>query len=230
MQQNNSLQLQLTAPQYRKALWLLSFWHIVIIAASNYLVQIPFEIFGLNTTWGAFSFPFIFLTTDLTVRIFGAKLARTIIFLAMLPAFAVSYAVSILFYEGQFTSFSDLSALNTMVARICFASFLGYTVGQLLDITVFNRLRQLKSWWIAPFVSTIIGNAIDTAIFFSVAFYQSSDEFMAANWVEFAYVDYAWKLVICTLFFLPAYGLLLNYLTKRLTTVSSESLQPQVVH
>ena len=65
-----------TLAQQKKALFWLAFFHILVIAASNYLVQFPFELFGLHTTWGAFTFPFIFLTTDLTVRIFGSTLAR----------------------------------------------------------------------------------------------------------------------------------------------------------
>ena len=64
----------------------LSLFHLLVITSSNYLVQLPVSIFGLHTTWGAFSFPFIFLATDLTVRFFGAPLARRIIFAVMLPA------------------------------------------------------------------------------------------------------------------------------------------------
>lgn len=201
----------------KKALFWLSFWHIFIIASSNYLVQIPFTIFGFHTTWGAFSFPFIFLTTDLTVRIFGAPLARKIIFWAMFPAFLVSYLISVLFQNGALNDLMVLKQISIMVLRISFASFLAYVIGQLLDILVFNRLRQLKAWWIAPSASTVLGNLVDTIIFFSVAFYQSADEYMAENWVEIAMVDYAWKIIICGLFFLPAYGLLLTYLSRRLT-------------
>lgn len=201
----------------KKALFWLSFWHIFIIASSNYLVQIPFTIFGFHTTWGAFSFPFIFLTTDLTVRIFGAPLARKIIFWAMFPAFLVSYLISVLFQNGALNDLMVLKQISIMVLRISFASFLAYVIGQLLDILVFNRLRQLKAWWIAPSTSTVLGNLVDTIIFFSVAFYQSADEYMAENWVEIAMVDYAWKIIICGLFFLPAYGLLLTYLSRRLT-------------
>lgn len=201
----------------KKALFWLSFWHIFIIASSNYLVQIPFTILGFHTTWGAFSFPFIFLTTDLTVRIFGAPLARKIIFWAMFPAFLVSYLISVLFQNGALNDLMVLKQISIMVLRISFASFLAYVIGQLLDILVFNRLRQLKAWWIAPSASTVLGNLVDTIIFFSVAFYQSADEYMAENWVEIAMVDYAWKIIICGLFFLPAYGLLLTYLSRRLT-------------
>ncbi|UJF24183.1 7-cyano-7-deazaguanine/7-aminomethyl-7-deazaguanine transporter [Suttonella sp. R2A3] len=211
--------LSFTPEQQRHALIWLSFWHIFIIALSNFLVQFPFEFYGLHTTWGAFSFPFIFLTTDLTVRVFGPALARKIIFCVMFPALAISYVVSVLFHNGSFTDLSVLTSLNTFVARIALASFAAYLIGQLLDISVFNYLRRHHRWWVAPSASTVLGNAIDTIVFFSIAFYASSDPFMAANWPEIALLDYAWKIIICTLFFLPAYGLLLRYLLKRLTTL-----------
>lgn len=209
--------------QEKKALLLLSLFHLFIIAASNYLVQIPLTVDlsfigggNVETTWGSFTFPFIFLATDLTVRIFGAKLARKIIFLSMLPALVVSYLVSVLFYESQFQGFQALVHLNNFVFRIAFASFIAYCIGQLIDIYVFNRLRKLPQWYIAPSTSTIFGNALDALLFFFLAFYQCSDEFMAANWDKLAWVDYLTRLAISMLFFLPMYGLLINYLIKRL--------------
>lgn len=193
-------------------------FHLVVIALSNYLVQIPIEIFGLTTTWGAITFPFIFLATDLTVRLFGSDLARRIIFVAMLPALVISYLFSVVFSEGQFQGFSALIEFNSFVGRIALASFLAYLFGQLLDIAVFNHLRQLSTWWIAPACSTIIGGLLDTMIFFGIAFYQSSDAFMANNWPEIAAVDYAFKIFISLILFVPAYGLLMNLLVKRLQT------------
>ena len=80
--------------QRYKALFWLSLFHLLVITSSNYLVQLPVSIFGFHTTWGAFSFPFIFLATDLTVRIFGAPLARRIIFAVMIPALLISYVIS----------------------------------------------------------------------------------------------------------------------------------------
>ena len=157
-----------TLAQQKKALFWLAFFHILVIAASNYLVQFPFELFGLHTTWGAFTFPFIFLTTDLTVRIFGSTLARRIIFWVMMPALALSYGVSVLFHNGAWTGWSSMGSFNGFVARIALASFAAYVVGQLLDIYVFNRLRRLKAWWVAPSTSTVVGNALDTLVFFSV--------------------------------------------------------------
>ncbi|MGN5518870.1 7-cyano-7-deazaguanine/7-aminomethyl-7-deazaguanine transporter [Halopseudomonas sp. Lyrl_26] len=195
--------------------WLIGF-HVLIIIASNYLVQLPFTLFGFHTTWGAFSFPFIFLASDLTVRLLGKQTARRVIARVMLPALLVSYVVSVLFQQGTFRGFEALGEFNSFVLRISLASFMAYVCGQLLDIQVFDRLRRLKHWWVAPSASMILGNLLDTFVFFSVAFWRSNDEFMAANWVEIASVDYATKVVVCIMLFVPLYGIVLNAILRLL--------------
>ncbi len=208
--------LALTTAQKKRALTTLALFHIFIIAASNYLVQLPFQIFGLHTNWGTFSFPFIFLATDLTVRIFGATEARKIILAAMLPALGLSYLISVIFSGGSFQGIAGLAEFNTFVFRIALASFTAYILGQLLDIKVFSKLRQNRRWWVAPSASTVAGNLLDTAIFYSVAFWASSDAFMASHWPEIAALDYAFKLLVSILLFLPLYGALLRLLTDRI--------------
>ncbi|PSW03404.1 7-cyano-7-deazaguanine/7-aminomethyl-7-deazaguanine transporter [Photobacterium lipolyticum] len=220
---------QFTSVQQRKALSFLVLFHLLIIASSNYLVQLPFTVFGFHTTWGAFTFPFIFLATDLTVRIFGAVMARKIIFRVMAPSLAISYGLSVLFYQGEYQGIAHLGEFNLFVARIAIASFMAYLLGQILDVSVFNRLRQMKQWWVAPTCSTILGNALDTIAFFAIAFYNSPDPFMAANWTEIALVDYTFKLIISLGLFVPVYGVLLNYLIKRLTTIKPKPETPQEV-
>lgn len=214
--------------QKRNSLIILSFFHIFIITASNYLVQIPFEVtvpftdFSFHSTWGALTFPFIFLATDLTVRIFGAKEARWIIFVVMIPALIISYVVSVLFSEASYQGFAALGEFNMFVFRIAFASFAAYVFGQLLDVYVFNRLRQLNTWWIAPSSSMVFGSMADTFLFFSIAFYASSDAFMAENWVQIGFVDYLSKLFIGILLFVPAYGVILNIILRKLNTLTAK--------
>ena len=216
-----------TTVQRKNALVWLSLFHLLVITSSNYLVQLPISIFGFHTTWGAFSFPFIFLATDLTVRIFGAPLARRIIFAVMVPALAISYGISALFYMGEWQGFAALGTFNLFVARIAVASFMAYALGQILDVHVFNRLRQSRRWWLAPTASTLFGNISDTVAFFFIAFWRSPDPFMAAHWGEIARVDYSFKVLISIIFFLPMYGVLLNMLLKRLADKSDLSaLQP----
>ncbi|WP_069085764.1 7-cyano-7-deazaguanine/7-aminomethyl-7-deazaguanine transporter [Pseudomonas sp. TCU-HL1] len=201
---------------WRPALTGLIVFHILIIIASNYLVQLPITLFGWHTTWGAFSFPFIFLATDLTVRLMGKAAARRVIARVMVPALAASYVVSVLFQEAAFQGFAALGEFNLFVARISLASFLAYVLGQVLDIQVFDRLRKMRQWWIAPTASTIFGNLLDTFAFFSVAFWRSDNPFMAANWVEIATVDYGVKLAISLVLFVPLYGVLLGGILRLL--------------
>lgn len=204
----------LSDAQIRRAIIILSAAHILIIAASNYLVQIPFEIRGILTTWGTFTFPLVYLATDLTVRIFGQEKARVIVFFVMLPALLLSYLFSVLFFEGAYQGLAGLADFNSFVFRIAFASFSAYAVGQLADIKVFSRLRRNRHWWIAPAASTVIGNLMDTLIFFGVAFYRSSDEFMAMHWIEIGTADYLFKLFVSLLLFVPVYGIILKKLAN----------------
>ncbi|WP_416232918.1 7-cyano-7-deazaguanine/7-aminomethyl-7-deazaguanine transporter [Castellaniella sp.] len=191
---------------------LLVAFHIAIIIASNYLVQLPIDLFGFHSTWGAFSFPFIFLATDLTVRLIGKAQARRVIARVMVPALIASYIVSVLFHEGRFNGVDALGAFDSFVFRIAFASFAAYVFGQLLDVQVFDRIRRNSRmpWWVAPSASAVLGQALDTAIFFAVAFWHSSNPFMAEHWVEIALVDYAVKLSASLLLFVPLYGIVLN--------------------
>lgn len=207
----------ISVPQPRVSFYLalLVAFHILIVIASNYLVQLPIDLFGFHSTWGAFSFPFIFLATDLTVRLIGTTAARNVITRAMIPALIASYIVSVLFHEGHFNGISALGEFNTFVFRIAFASFAAYVLGQLLDVQVFDRMRRNHvQWWVAPAAASVFGQALDTAAFFSIAFWRSSNPFMAAHWGEIAVVDYVIKLAVSLLLFVPMYGVVLSAIIR----------------
>ncbi len=189
--------------------------HVAVIASSNYLVQLPVSVFGFHTTWGAFSFPMVYLLSDVTVKVQGLQLARWVVFIAMLPALVISYSIGVLFEHGEFQNFDSLLEFNGFVGRIALASFAAYAVGQLMDIGVFDRLRRAKSWWVAPTGSSFMGNAVDSIVFFSVAFYASSDKFLASNWVEIATVDFVIKMGFSLVAFVPLYGVLIAMISRR---------------
>ena len=183
----------------RKLITYLVLGHCFIIAISNYLVQFPINIFGLDYTIGTFTFPIIVLATDLTVRLSNARNARKVIGFAFIPAFIISYI------------FADF--------RIAIASVLAYSIGQLLDVLVFSKVRDrvgddglnLSSYWyLAPVISTFFAQLIDTYLFYGVAFYNSTDDFMRENWDLIAFNDFILKLVVCYLAFLPIYVLIIN--------------------
>jgi len=128
---------------------------VVVVTASNILVQYPvnFDLGSVHVgdilTWGAFTYPFAFLVSDLTNRHFGPNVARLVVVIG----FAVAVAISV----------------RLATPRIAIASGTAFLVGQFLDISVFSRLRRL-AWFLPPFIASFFGSLIDTVIFFSLAF------------------------------------------------------------
>lgn len=184
----------------------LALLHIVVITVSNALVSIPVEIAGIKLTYAAFTFPLVVLATDLTVRMLGKNIARATI--AAAYPFAIIGSIAVVLLEG---------APQSVALRIGFASATAYAVGTMLDVYVFQFLRErYKAWWLAPALSTVVANVIDTYTFFWVAFNNSADEYMAANWVEIAGSQTILKIAVGLIIFLPAYGLLLKALSGKL--------------
>lgn len=186
--------------------------HIILIVASNILVQYPFAFLGFQTTWGALSYPLIFILTDLTIRFLGKTTARKIVFAAMGPGLIFSYLLSNLYLHGHVWLY------NPIALRIALASFLAYLAGQLLDIAVFQKLRQQQRWWVAPSVASVIGNFVDTYVFFFIAFYHGADTFMSIHWPAIARVDLAFKLLISLGSFIPLYGVILRWILRKQDT------------
>jgi len=184
----------------------LALLHVIVITISNALVAIPVEIAGVKLTWAAFTFPIVVLATDLTVRLLGKNIARATI--AAAYPLAIIGSIAVVALEG---------APMSVALRIGFASATAYAVGTMLDVYVFQYLREkYKAWWLAPAVSTIAANIIDSYTFFAVAFHNSADEYMAANWMEIAGSQTVLKILVGLILFLPAYGVLLKYLNGKL--------------
>lgn len=190
--------------------------HIVLLTLSNILVQYPFKLFGFHTTWGAFTYPAIFILTDLTTRLSSSKHARKIIFQSMFPGLLISYWLASYIENPSQTWDILFKTLHPMPLRIAIGCFVAYSMGQLLDIMVFQRYRNNASWWVAPVFSTTIGNILDSILFFAIAFYHCSDSFLRDNWLEIAMVDVSFKIAISVIFFVPIYGVVLKRVVRYL--------------
>lgn len=184
--------------------------HTIIIAISNYLVTFKFNLFpGANLPFfgdfplaaAAFTFPLVVVATDLTVRLIGKETARSVVAWAIIPAIVASILV-IGFGSGNWNK----------AMRVGAASGVAYGIGTMLDVYVFQYIREKfsKAWWAAPAISTLAANIIDTYAFFYTAFYP-------APWVHaVAFNQTITKMVVGLIVFLPAYGVLLSYLSNKL--------------
>ena len=146
----------------------------LVVVISNIAVSYPINDW---LTWGALTYPIAFLVTDMTNRLFGVSRARTVVYAGFLIGVILS--------------------LWAADMRIALASGSAFLIAQLLDITIFDKLRQ-KTWWKAPLISTIISSAVDTLLFFSIAFIATG-----LPWVTWAIGDYGAKLAMAAILLMP---------------------------
>jgi uncharacterized integral membrane protein (TIGR00697 family) len=158
----------------------------IVVLASNYLVQFPIQYYGLEEilTYGAFSYPVAFLITDLANRSYGKIVARKIVYFG--------FIIGIVFTLFFSTNFADLISV-----RIAIGSGTAFLVAQLLDVQIFDYLRQ-KKWFVAPLTSSLIGSTIDTFLFFSISFYATD-----IPWVTLSLGDLAIKIFVALAMLIP---------------------------
>jgi len=147
---------------------------VLIVVSSNVLVQYPLSDW---LTWGAITYPFSFLVVDLANRYHGPRMARRIVYVGFVVALLLSAWLA--------------------TPRIAIASGTAFLCAELLDVTVFNRLRR-HAWWKPPLVSTLFASIVDTAIFFTLAFAGTD-----MPWVTLALGDLGVKLAIALFALVP---------------------------
>jgi len=176
--------------------FILAVFMATVVAISNYLVQFPIKYFNLENllTYGAFSYPIAFLITDLSNRRYGKDTAKKIVYLGF------GLGVFLTFYFS--TNYSDLVSI-----RIAVGSGVAFLTAQLIDVNIFDRLRQ-KEWFIAPLISSLIGSIIDTFLFFSISFYGTG-----INWVTLSFGDLFVKIFVSLTMLMP-FRFLLSYVKE----------------
>ena len=186
--------------------FILSFSMALVVALSNYLVQFPVKYIGLQDllTYGAFSYPVAFLITDLSNRRYGKNTAKKIVYLGF------ALGVFLTFYFS--TNYSDLISI-----RITIGSGTAFLVAQLIDVNIFDKLRN-KIWFAAPLTSSLIGSTIDTFLFFSISFYGTG-----ISWVTLSFGDLFVKIFVALVMLIP-FRLLLSHVQETSTTEKKVSV------
>jgi len=180
----------------KNSFFILAFLMATIVVSSNYLVQFPFNYMGLQDllTYGAFSYPIAFLITDLSNRKYGKKIAKKIVYFGFVLGAILTFYFS--------TNYSDLISI-----RIAIGSGIAFLVAQLIDVNIFDKLRN-KRWFVAPLTSSLIGSSIDTFLFFSISFYGTG-----VNWLTLSFGDLTVKILVALIMLIP-FKLLLSHIKE----------------
>lgn len=181
-------------------------FQIFVIAISNLIVSYSFPIFGTVISYAAFTFPIVVVATDLTVRMLGKAMGQVVITLSFIPAIFISMAIVAL-----------SGAPSSVAISIGLASGCAYAVSTMLDVYVFSYFREkYEQWWIAPTFSSIVTMIIDTYTFYYVAFANVAGSPYETNWVSAAAAHSLTKIIVSLIVILPAYGMLLAYIQKKI--------------
>lgn len=197
------------------------------VVVSNILVQ--FLLFDGLLTWGAFTYPFAFLVTDVMNRVYGPQSARKVIFAGFVVGVICSLIGSQIMLQGDGYTYAAVPL------RVAVASGTAFLVAQMVDVFVFDRMREGR-WWKAPVLSSFVGSGLDTFLFFGIAFSQSLTFFgetadtqinwaweqvpfltigeNAPLWVTLAVADGALKFALALLALVP-FRVIVNKLTAR---------------
>ena len=186
-----------------KLFFILAFLMALVVTLSNYLVQFPVNYIGLQEllTYGAFSYPVAFLITDLSNRRYGKNTAKKIVYLGFILGVILTFYFS--------TNYSDLISI-----RIAVGSGTAFLVAQLIDVNIFDKLRN-KIWFAAPLISSLIGSSIDTFLFFSISFYGTG-----INWVSLSFGDLFVKIFVALVMLIPFRFLLPH--VQEISTIKKE--------
>jgi queuosine precursor transporter len=191
--------------------------------------SLNWELFGqtgsLSFTSGVLLWPFVFLLTDIINEYYGVRGVR---FISWLTVVLISYGfvaayMAIAHVPADFwVGVNEARGVPDMQAAFANVfgqgmwtiggSLVAFLVGQLIDVTVFQRIRALTGgkWiWLRATGSTAISQLVDSFVVLYIAFVLGPQQWPTSLFLAVGSVNYAYKLLMAVLL-IP-----LIYLTRR---------------
>ena len=148
-----------------------------LFAANTLGLKIMPFLFDSHLSVGVFSFPIVFLMTDVIGELYGKKVAKYFV-LAGFVSTAMFIAFSFLSLampwsaDGMWVK-EGYDQVFGISIRIAFASLLAFGIGEYQDVFSFFFFRDKlgkKNFWLRSFLSNVWSQLLDTVIFMVVAF------------------------------------------------------------
>lgn len=177
------------------------------IAFSSILANIQvvkfITLFGLTATLGNIMYGTIFLATDTLSEKYGLKDAKKSVYIGFftLISMVIIMQIALLFVEtGDGAVQSALETIFVLMPRIALGSLTAYIISQLLDVHLFQKIKERFSSDRLLFVrnigSTMTSQLVDTLIFVPIAFL---GEVTSVMLFEIILTTYVIKLLVAVL-------------------------------
>lgn len=126
---------------------------------------------------GVFFFPFSYIFGDVLTEVYGYAKTRRVVwagFAALAFASLMSIAIVALPPAPDWGNQEAYATIFGQTPRIALASLIAYWAGEFANSFVMARMKVMmdgRSLWMRTIGSTVVGQAVDSLIFYPVAFY-----------------------------------------------------------
>ncbi|WP_242604183.1 queuosine precursor transporter [Legionella beliardensis] len=131
---------------------------------------------SINFPAGLIFFPLTYVFDDILTEVYGFKVSRRIIWMALLANTIIFIGTWGTIYLNPSPFWHDQAAYATVyqaTLRVFIASMIGYFLGEFANSTLLAKLKVLtsgKHLWLRAITSTVVGVGIDTIFFTHIAF------------------------------------------------------------
>lgn len=162
----------------KKIIIALAIYLVSLFAANTLGLKIMPFIWGLHVSVAVFSFPFVFLTTDVIGEVYGKKMAKLFV-LAGFISTAIFIFYSLLSVALPWDPAADwvhqsYNQIFGITIRIAIASLVAFAVAEYQDVLSFFFFRKLfgeSNFWLRSNLSNLWSQFLDTVLFMMIAFY-----------------------------------------------------------
>ncbi len=155
----------------------LSVYLTSLLAANTLGLKIMPFLFGSHLSVGVFTFPVVFLMTDVIGELYGKRIARMFVIAGFVStALFIAYSLLSLSTPWADAGMWVKDGYNQVFAislRISIASLVAFIVAEYQDVVSFFFFREklgASRFWLRSLLSNIWSQLIDTALFMSIAF------------------------------------------------------------
>lgn len=150
-------------------------WIAMAAIIANIQVMKTIEVAGFVTTLGNIIYGTSYLATDILNEKYGRKAAQKGVYIGIfiLLVTTVIMQVCLLFTPHASDIAQDsFKTIFGLLPRIAFASVVAYSISQIHDVWLFDKLRKRKNspLWLRNNLSTLISQFIDNVLFTIIAF------------------------------------------------------------
>lgn len=168
---------QLSDKSFKKIILALAIYLTSLFAANTLGLKIMPFLFGTHLSVGVFSFPVVFLMTDVIGEVYGKRMARFFVLAGFLStalfigysflSIAVPWSAEGLWVREGYNQVFGISI------RIAIASLAAFLIAEYQDVFSFFLLREkmgARMFWLRSTLSNLWSQLLDTVIFMTIAF------------------------------------------------------------